>query len=103
MKKLKFTSDEFKNFHLNIVDNGIEVVVSINIEPGIIPYLQHSDIRVFRKNKFMVYVLKSIITEINPVSVNNCYNFLLIKAMIDCREAKQKLLQSQIENIKKGL
>lgn len=93
-----FTNDLFPNCHINFNNKGLEMVISLNIEKEMIPYLP--EIRVFRSKKFYTYVVRSLIEEINITSVKGCYEFLLKKAMVDCREAKMKVLEKQINNLK---
>lgn len=93
----QFTSDRFKNCHINFTKTGVEMVITLNIEKDMVPYLNPN--RVFFKNKFNVYVLKSLIEEVNIRSIEGCYNWLMRRAMIDCREAKKKVIDEQIRKI----
>lgn len=43
--------------------------------------------------------MKSIIEEVNIKSIQGCYEWLLKRAMIDCREAKKKVIDEQIKRI----
>jgi hypothetical protein len=93
-----FTSDQFPNLHINFLSEGIEVVVSLNIEERMVPHLVQA--RVFKSKKFTTYVLKTILTEVTSMAVKGCYEWLLNRAMIDCREAKQKSLQCEINKLR---
>lgn len=97
---MKFTNQDFKNLHVNFVKNGVEVVVTLNVTKEMIPYLPFSDKRVFLKDKFYVYVLRSLLEEVNLRTIEGCYNNLLKLSMIHCREAKKRVLDKQIRNIK---
>ena len=97
---MKFTHPDYKNFHINFVNNGVEVVVTLNVSKEMITYLPYPDSRVFMKDKFYVYVLKSLLEEVNLRTIEGCYKNLLKLAMIHCREAKKKVLDKQIRNIK---
>lgn len=97
---MNFTHPKFKNLHINFVKEGVEVVVTLNVEQKMVPHLPFPNQRVWKNDKFFVYVLKSIVTEVNYTSINGCYNWLLNRAMIDCREAKRKAIEIEIKHLK---
>jgi hypothetical protein len=96
--KLLFTNQSLPNFHIEINGNGAKVWVSLNIEPAMKKFLYSEN--VFKADKLWVYALRKQLTVVNTVEINKAYEELLNKAMINCREAKQKVLQSQIDNLK---
>lgn len=49
----RFTSDSFKNCHINFTKTGVEMVITLNIEESMIPFLPHNDKRVFSKINFI--------------------------------------------------
>ena len=95
--KSGFTNDKYPNLHIRFVGNGVELVVSLNIERSMIPFLNQQCVH--KSEQLFTYVLKTILTEITECSVEGGYRWLLCQAMIDCRVAKQKAMAWEIKNL----
>ena len=93
-----FTNTSLPNFHLEINSEGCKVWVSLNIEPLMKPFLSPNNI--FKADKFWTYCLRKQITTVNSFTINQAYEELLNRAMINLREAKIKVLNNQINNLK---
>lgn len=94
MKQLFFTNKSLPNFHIEINSQGVKVWVSLNIEFKMKKYLSPNNI--FKSNKMLVYALRKQINTVNTITINKAHEELLNKAMINCRIAKQKALESEI-------
>lgn len=97
---IKFTNRDYPNFHINIKGDRLEVIVTLNIKTDMIPFLPTTNI--CKMKKHWVYWLKSHapLVQMNEAHILSMANVLINRAMIDCREAKQHTLRSQIEAIK---
>ena len=98
MKQLFFTNNSLPNFHLEINAQGAKVWVSLNIEPQMKKHLSPNNI--FKSNKMLVYALRKQINTVNTITINKAHEELLNRAMINCRIAKQKVLESEISLLK---
>ena len=94
-----FTCDSLPNVHLELTALGVNVCVSLNIEPKLRKYLSPNNVH--KANKFYIYMLKCPITIVNSESVNIVQRELLNKAMINVREAKKKILEDEIVVLKR--
>ena len=95
--KTFFTHNRFPNFHIEINSEGVVVWVSLNIEPDMRRYLDIT--KVYKAEKFHVYVVKRDVDFLNYHKLKNIYEEMMKEAMIDCREAKKKVLDEQIEKL----
>ena len=98
---IQFTNQDYPNFHLDIHNDQLTVIVSLNITADMKPHLSPN--LVFKSKKHLVYVLSSSIelSNVNEQKILSIANTLINKSMIHCREAKQKVLSEQILKIKK--
>jgi len=89
-----------KNTTLKFNANGMEIAVSLNIEPSMKPYLSPNN--VFKGDKHLVYSLRKHIPSryICANTINMWQETLLNRCMILCREAKIKVKQSEIKKLK---
>lgn len=81
---------------------GIELAVSLNIEPEMKPYLR-SD-HVFKGDKFYIYKIQKHIPSryINTQTVQYVHDQLLNNCMRICREAKMKVIEDELRTLKKN-
>ncbi len=92
-----------KGFHPNTVIEftlqGILMSVSLNIEPNMVPFMSHNN--VFKGDEFFIYKIRKHIPSecVNRVSMQKVHDVLLNRCMIICREAKQNVLQKEINQI----
>jgi hypothetical protein len=98
MQNLFFTNNSLPNFHLEVNAHGAKVWVSLNIEPNMKKYLSPNN--VFKANKLYVFALRKQIEVVNVMTIKSTHEELLNKAMITCRMAKQKVLESEITLLK---
>jgi len=92
---IKLTNQDYPNFHVNIIDERLEVVVSLNVTQDMVPYLSPNN--VWKTTKYTVYVLKTDgpILCMNEAKIMTLANILINRAMIHCREAKERVLEKQ--------
>lgn len=97
---VKFTNRDYPNFHINIIGDKLEVIVTLNIKPDMIPFLPAT--RICKMKKHWVYFLKSNapMQQMSEARILSMANVLINSAMIDCRKAKQFTLKAEIEVIK---
>lgn len=97
---IKLTNRDYPNFHININGDQLEVIITLNVKPDMLPFLcpQH----ICKPKKHWVYVLRSHapLIQMNEARVLSIANILINRAMIHCREAKQCALGKQMENIR---
>jgi hypothetical protein len=93
---LKFTLDDLPNTHLIFNGTQTKIVVTLNIEEKLIPFLNMS--HVFKGEQMWVYSLSFITFGINEEIIRKAHQHLLNQAMIHIREGKIKMLQ--FENLK---
>lgn len=98
MENLTFTNNGLPNFHLEINSRGVKVWVSLNIEPAMKRHLSPNN--VFKADKHWTYCLRKQLDVVSLNTVNSTHEELLTRAMILCREAKKKVLDEQITNLK---
>ena len=92
-----FTSDKFPNCHIEIDNEGIILKVSLNIEPAMKKYLSPQN--VFKGEKMFVYSIKKRVETPNLKGLEATYDYLMAKAMINCRLAKNSVNNSEIINL----
>lgn len=92
-----FTHKSLPNLHIEVNVDGIKVWVSLNIEPSMKKYLSPNN--VFKAEKRWIYCLRKEVDNLNFKTLENVYKELLNRSMINCREAKKKVLDKQIENL----
>lgn len=97
MNKILFTNKEQPNFHIEINAHGAKVWISLNIEKSMIKHLSPNN--VFKAGKFWVYSLRRQLDQVNVIEVKKAHENLLKTAMINCRKAKQRVLEEQIQKI----
>jgi len=97
---IKFTNRDYPNFHINIVGSDLEVIVTLNIKPDMLPFL--NPLNVCKADVYWLYVLRSKapIAQMNEALILSIANTLINRAMIHCREAKQSAIGKQIEDIR---
>ena len=97
---IQFTNQDYPNFHINIHNDDLIVVVTINITADMKPFISPN--LIFKANKRLTHVLKTVVplVNMNEQRILSIANNLINKAMINCREAKQKVIDQQIERIK---
>jgi len=80
--------------------NGLEVQVSLNIEPEMRPHL--ASVNVFKGNKMWVYSIRKHIKSefVCAKTILLTQDTLLNRCMIRVREAKQKVLAKEIVTLK---
>lgn len=98
---IQFTNDDYKNFHVNIHNDTVTVVISLNVTEAMRPHLSPN--LVHKSKKMLTYVLSSStpISCVNEQKILSMANTLINKAMITLREAKQKVLEDQIKAVRK--
>jgi hypothetical protein len=89
-----------KNTTIEFTEAGLKVTVSLLISSKLKNYL-HPNF-VFKASKHYVYVVFKHIpsSEITKTRVYDVQSYLLHNAMINCREAKKKMIDDQIKRIK---
>jgi hypothetical protein len=92
-----FTHNTLPNCHIELTATGCWVWVSLNVERAMTQFLSPNNIY---QRQLLVYALKEHIEVVTTRTVSDCYDRLLKQAMINCREAKMKVLEQQIEYIK---
>lgn len=95
--RIFFTHDLFPNFHIEVHPNGVKVWISLNIEPEMKKHLSPNN--VFKGEKLWVYALRKDVENLNYKTLEATYNELMNKAMINCREAKKKVLDEEIHKL----
>jgi hypothetical protein len=96
---IQFTNREYPNFHISIREESIEIVVSLNISEDMRDYLPAANVT--KSKKRLVFFLKESIRldGCNEQRVLHIANNMINVAMVRCREAKKKLIDSQIRAI----
>jgi lysyl-tRNA synthetase class I len=92
-----FTAESFPNSHVEFNADGVILRISINIEKRMKPYLSRNN--VFKAEKHWVYSLSKQIETPCYSSLKYTYNLLMTHAMINCRAAKQNVLQREINQL----
>lgn len=93
-----FESTLFPNLKVRFNALGCEVIVSLNIEKSMVKHLSHNNI--YQGNKMLVYAYRKQLLEVNYKAILDTYNELLDKLQVKLREAKQKVLEDEIQAIK---
>ena len=98
---IQFTNNDYPNFHISVHNEDFIILVSLNITTDMKPFLSPN--LVVKSKKHTVYLLqtKLPINGSNEQIILSKANKLINTAMINCREAKQKVLEAQISKIKK--
>ena len=95
MSTLKFfTHNVLKNCHIELTPTGCNVWVSLNVSKEVSEQLSPNNI--YKGNKVLIYALKKEIIEVNTRNISDTYDSLLKTCMVNCREAKIKVLNKQI-------
>lgn len=89
-----FTHNTLKNCHLEFAPDGCYLWVSLNVTKGMIKHLSPNNI--YKGEHRHVYALKKKIDSPTDHSIAVYHEELLKKAMINCREAKMKVIESEI-------
>lgn len=93
---MTFEHKDFPNLSIKFTEKGMTIRVSLNIEKSmykhLYPWVQKGEV-------FFVHFLEEELYEVNIHAVSNVYKRLLDRAMINCRKAKQKVLQEQINKL----
>lgn len=92
----EFENKNFPNLSVRFTQRGMVIRVSLNIEKSMYKYLYPW---VRKGEVFYVHFLEEEIYEVNIHAVSNVYKRLLERAMVNCRKAKQKVLQDQINEL----
>ena len=95
--RIFFTHNTLPNFHIEVHPNGVTVWVSLNIEPEMKKHLSPNNI--FKGEKLWVYALRKGVENLNFKTLETTYDELMNRAMINCRLAKKKALDEQIEKL----
>ena len=98
INKLLFRCEQYPNLTVNITPSGMDVHVTLNIEPEMRRYLKDNS---YKADQLWVYHLHRKVTSLSEVIPT--YNTLLTRAMINCREAKRKVLDQEIRQLKLSL
>lgn len=93
---MKFEHKGLPNLSVRFTEKGMKIRVSLNIEPAMVRYLYPW---VAKGEFYNVHFLEEEIYEVNQYAVQNVYQRLLQRAMVNCRRAKQCSLQEQIQEI----
>lgn len=93
-----FESKGLPNLKVKFNAFGCEVFVSLNIEKKMIKHLSANN--VYKGDKMYLYGYRKQLTEVNYKSVLGAYEELLNKLQIRLREAKQKVLEDEINRLK---
>ncbi len=93
---MRFEKKGLPNFSVRFTDRGMVIRVSLNIEPQMAKHLYPW---VDKGGFYHVHCLEEEIFEVNKVAVKNVYQRLLNQIMVNCRKAKQKVLEEQINGI----
>jgi len=102
MNKVKTKNKEYhENTSFTFDASGMWVDLTLNITPSMKKYL--SEANIFKGKKHYVYRVRKHIDSvlINEKNVKAIHEYLLGNAMIRCREAKQKVLEDEINQLKK--
>lgn len=100
MSTLKFfTHGTLKNTHIEFTATGCIVWVSLNVTEAMSEHLSSNN--VYKAEKRLIYALKKPIVDVNTRNISDVYDELLKKCMINCRQAKIKVLNSEIINLNK--
>lgn len=94
--KIKGQNKLYENTSIQFTPIGMYVRVSLNIAPELIKFLPKENIE--KGDKIWTYSLRKHIDSkyVNDANFNIIQEMLLKRCMIRIREAKQKLLQSEI-------
>ena len=101
MLPIKGLMSTYENTTLTFTSEGVEVAVSLNIEPKMRQYLSKNNI--FKGDKYYIYKLRYHILSknINCFTIQKVHDTLLNRCMIHCREAKIKSIEREIKKLKK--
>lgn len=96
---IKFTCKEHPNFHVKFDDDKLHITVTLNVSPDMTKFLKKEQL--VKMPKYWVYFQKAVVelSKMNESRILSIANKLLDKCMIDCRVAKQQVLQFEIMNI----
>ena len=95
---ISFTNDDHPNFHINIEKGAFQIVISLNIEPKMIPFLPKES--VFKSEKFHTLVYKSKVEGfISEETILSLANTMMKALQVRCREAKAEALKAEIQSV----
>jgi hypothetical protein len=89
-----FTAEAFPNSHIEFDSDGIKLRVSLNIEKSMRSYLSPNN--VFAGDQRWVYSLCMRVENPCLTTLKATYELLMTRCMINCRLAKQSVLEHQI-------
>ena len=89
-----FTCDTMPNMKISIEDGRTRLQYSLNIKNSMARYLKPG--RIFRSDTRVIYALSKEIHFTSKKHIMANYNILKNTAMIDCRNAKVKVLKEEI-------
>lgn len=97
----KFTSDNFPNTHVEFTNEGIRLVITLNIPKDLIHYMPKCKIQ--KSNKFYVYWVADTIKDATLNKLKACYNNLMAVAMTNIRNAKIRQIEDEKIKIKNSI
>ncbi len=86
------------NFVLEIQKNGVRVTYSQNISEDLIPYLDKRNIG--KGKKFLFYIVGGMVNPLNSINLSYAYNQLKAKCQREIAEAKVKLSEAKLNQLK---
>jgi len=95
----RFTSDKFKNTHIEFTQEGMKLWVTLNIPKGLVKYLSPNNVKYVKKN-YVYAICTPVEFPVTIGRIKNYYNGLMEKAMTNVRKAKQERISHEIETIK---
>jgi len=93
MKTTRFTSDDYPNTHISVIQEGVRLTVTLNIEQKMIPFLNPKC--VFKGKVHHVYSVSAFLPQINKQVLTDTYNFIMQGMMIRLRTAKIAVLEQE--------
>jgi len=97
---VKGLSNVFENTSITFDGTGMEITVSLNIEPEMRQYLRSDHI--FKGTYYIYKVRKHIPSKyIDSYTVQRVHDHLLNNCMRICREAKMKVIERELKDLKK--
>jgi hypothetical protein len=97
---LEFTNNDYKNFHITFQGDQLKITTTLNIKESMKQFLPSN--RVQKSKERLVYFISSSMnfsSDVSEALILRIANMLINQAMIDCREAKKKVLSLEIANI----
>ena len=97
---IRLTSRDNPNFHLKIIEDRLQITVTLNVKPDMVPLMDPKTL--WRVNKYHVHFQQAIVelSKMNEERILSIANKLLKLCMMTCRSAKILVIESQIQKVK---